>query len=177
MKKYINKINGYINSYGNPKLFKGKLLLDDEGWLEGIITFLNNDSIDEKSIIFGPLYDEKVIELFGLRLTGNNSALNFHAEKQSEYYDGQVLTISDSNQQLYGLCNLIIRKYTPDSKDISIEIEKLEAEIENFKNNMDLYGKTFYNETIRNKDRITKVVIDSYNVNSDIKKLLKKFKD
>lgn len=36
---------------------------------------------------------------------------------------------------------------------------------------MDLYRKTFYNEAIRNKDRIIKVVIDSYNINSDIKKI------
>ncbi len=174
MKKYVYKINGYINGDDNQKLFKGKLLLNDEGWLEGIITFLNNDSINEKNLIFGPFYDEKVIELFGLQLIENNLALNFHAEKESVYYNGQVLTITDSNQQLYGLCNLVIRKYPQDSKDISIEIEKLESEIENFKNNMDLYGKTFYNEAIRNKDRITKVVIDSYNVNSDMKKLLKK---
>ncbi len=39
---------------------------------------------------------------------------------------------------------------------------------------MDLYGKTFYNTAIQNKDKIIKVIVDSYNVNAKIKRLLKK---
>lgn len=59
--------------------------------------------------------------------------------------------------------------------DIFEEVEKLELEIEEMKNNMDVYGQAFYQGFIENKNRMMKVVEDSYRVRSDIKELLKRF--
>lgn len=166
--KYINKINGYIHGYDNQMLFEGMILIDDEGWVEGILTSPNKDS---KKFVFGFSYNEKVIELFGLALSNNNVALNFHVEEQSDEYNGQVLAINEVNQQLYGLCSLVMKDQELSS---DFEVDKLEEKIESFKNNMDLYGKAFYIGTIKNKDRIIKSIIDDYNVNLKMKKQLKK---
>lgn len=170
--KSINEINGYIYGFDNQKLFKGKLLLDADGWIEGIIS-PNDDSNDEKQFVFGFFYPEKVIELFGLSLMNNYTALNFHTEKCADYYNGEVLIVNEDKQQPYGLCNMVIQKPKLDSEDTLCESGKLEYQIEEFKKNMDLYATTFYNEAIQNKARIIKVVVDTYNVNADIKKLLK----
>ncbi len=170
--KSINKINGYIHGFDNQNLFEGRLLLDDEGWVEGIINPLDKE--EEKKLIFGFFYHEKVIELFELSPINNYSTLNFHVEKSSNYYTGEILIMNESNQHLYGLCSIIIQNQELNSENTFCEIERLEYEIEELKKNMDLYGETFYNAVIQNKDRIKRVVVDSYNVNAKIKRLSKK---
>lgn len=166
--KSINKINGYIHGYGNHVLFNGNLLVNDEGWIEGV---LNSSNKNLKIFVFGFSYNEIVIELFGLTLSNNNIMLDFHVEKQSDEYNGQVLAINKDSQQLYGLCSLVTKRQELSSDS---EVDKLEEEKEMFKNNMDLYGKAFYIGTVKNKDRIIKSIIDDYNANLKMKKQLKK---
>lgn len=171
--KSINEIDGYIYGFDKRRWFKGKLLLDGDGWVEGIINLSNNDLNNGKRFVFGNFYPEKLLELFELSLTNNNETLNFHAEKCPKDYTGKVLCINGSNQEQYGLCSIIMKEQKLDPKSVSCEIEELESEIEEFKKRMDLYGRTFYNETIQNKDRIIKAVTDSCDGNADIKRLLK----
>lgn len=166
--KSINKINGYIHGYGNYVLFDGKLLVNDDGWIEGV---LNSPNKNLKIFVFGFSYNEIVIELFGLTLSNNNMTLDFHVEKQFDEYNGQVLAIKEKSQQLYGLCSLVTKRQELFSDS---EVDKLEEEKERFKNNMDLYGKALYIGTIKNKDIIIKSIIDDYNANLEMKKQLKK---
>lgn len=172
--KQVNKVNGYIFGYDHQRLFKGRLLSDEQGWVEGIIESLDNGKLGEKRFVFGTFYPGKVIELFELSLTTNNSTLNFHIEKEGIDYKGQVLTMDEPSAQLYGLCSLIVRDPELDSENNLGDVEQLEHEIEVFKSGMDLYGRAFYQASIEDKDRIMKVVADSYRVGSDIKELLKR---
>lgn len=172
--KLINKVNGCIFGYDHQRLFKGRLLSDEQGWVEGIIESLDNRKLGEKRFVFGPFYPGKVMELFELPLTTNNSTLNFHVEKEGVDYKGQVLTMDEPGTQLYGLCSLIVRNSELDSENNLGDVEQLEHEIEVFKSGMDLYGRAFYQASIEDKDRIMKVVADSYRVGSDIKELLKR---
>ena len=169
----MNEIDGYIYGFDKRRWFKGNLLLADDGWIEGIIHLSNKDLDDGKKLVFGIFYPEKVIELFELSLTNDNETLNFHAEKCPNDYTGKVLCMNGSNQKQYGLCSIIMQNQKSGSDNVSNEIEKLEFEIEEFKKRMDLYGKTFYNEVVQNKDRIIELIKESYDVYTDIKRLLK----
>lgn len=172
--KMINKVNGCIFGYDHQRLFKGKLLSVENGWVEGIIESLDKENEGEKSFVFGTFYKEKVMELFELSLTGSNTVLNYHIEKDGIDYKGQVFTMDQPSKELYGLCSLIVRSLELDCENPLSEVKQLEHEMEESKNSMDLYGQAFYQESIQNKDRIMKVVADSYHVRSDIKRLLKK---
>ncbi len=173
--KLINKVNGCIFGYDHQRLFKGRLLLDENGWVEGITESLEKEEDDEKRFVFGTFYPGKVMELFELPLKGNATTLNFHMENHGIDYKGEVLTMEQPSTQLYGLCTVIVRIPELEVNDIFEEVEKLELEIEEMKNNMDVYGQAFYQGFIENKNRMMKVVEDSYRVRSDIKELLKRF--
>lgn len=172
--KLVNKVNGCIFGYDHQRLFKGKLLSDENGWVEGILKTLDEESEGEKRFVFGPFYPEKVMELFEISLTANNEVLNYHIEKEATDYKGQVLTMDQPSAQLYGLCSLIVQSPELDSENNFGKVKQLEREIEEFKNRMDLYGQAFYVATIQDRDRIMKVVADSYHVRSNIKELLKR---
>lgn len=172
--KLINRVNGCIFGYNHQRLFKGRLLSDENGWVEGIIESLDEESEGEKRFVFGPFYPGKVMELFELSLTANNEVLNYHIEQEGIDYKGQVLTMGEPNTQLYGLCSLIMRSSELASENNLGEIEQLECEIEEFKNKMDFYGRAFYQDSTENKDRVMKVVADTYHVRTDIKELLKR---
>lgn len=172
--KLINKANGCIYGCHHQRIFNMKLLLDDKGWVEGFIDSFNNEKGEERRFVFGVFYPEKVIELFKLPLNGNNIPLNLHLEKCSINYKGQVLKMSEPNEELYGLCSLIIQGPELDSENTHSEIEDLKRKIEEWKDSMDPYGKAFYYEAFQNRSRIMKVVANSYKVESAIKKLLKR---
>lgn len=167
--KFVYKVNGCI--FGDhQRLFKMRLLSNETGWVEGILESLDQQTDEEPRFVFGVFYPNKVIELFELPLIDNDVTLNFHIEKECIDYKGHVLDMRKTDKELYGLCSLIIR----DAEDKLDDEENLENRIREVKNKMDLYGKSFYYDAIKNQERILNVVADSYQVRFDIKELLKK---
>lgn len=141
---------------------RGKILLQNDGWFEGLVAD-SNSSYTEDRFIFGVYYPGKVVELFKFAPFSVSEPLVFYGRKDVKGYEGQFETIG-----LFGTIpcgnSYIITKYAEVARREAGEKAKiLETRIERYKSNiLDEVGQEFYNNTIAMRKTITLSVLRNY---------------
>ncbi len=143
-------------------MWKGQILLEDDGWFEGIVVDPNS-SYKEDRFIFGVYYPEKVIELFKSTPRDISNPFVFHGKKNTEGYDGQFEIIGLFGPTPQGNCHIITQYAETVRQEIGGESQKLEAKIRRYKDSiMDEMGKVFYENYIAIRRTMVESVLRNY---------------
>lgn len=154
----LHDIKGYWDMSGSWSLkdynmWEGKILLEDDGWFEGIVQDPFSPYAGDR-MVFGIYHPTKGIELFKLSPSDVSIPLAFRGKRDAKGYDGEFSQIGYLGEEPIGLSHIITQnvEYLVKSGDLiekdrdvvaeKADIEKrLEAfkEINNFK---DLYENT-----------------------------------
>ena len=136
-------IKGFWNMNGNQSfndnnMWEGKILLEDDGWFEGIVVD-SNSSYKGNRFIFGVYFPEKMIELYKVTPSIGIAPLVFHGIRDVKGYDGEFECVGMFESTPCGVSHIITQYSTLDKNNMDIEIEKLKKKIE-------LYKGTLLNE-------------------------------
>ena len=160
-------IKGYWNmAYGwdfNDKdMWEGQILLQDDGWFEGIVVDPNS-SYKEDRFIFGVYHPEKVVELFKFTPISVSAPFVFHGKRDAKGYDGQFETIGLFGTMPCGNSHIITQYAETVRQGIDEESQKLEAKIQRYKDSiMDEPGKEFYENTIAMRRTMVESILRNY---------------
>ena len=178
-------IKGYWNiaygwNFNDKDMWEGQILLQDDGWFEGIVVDPNS-SYKEDRFIFGVYYPEKIIELFKLTPHDISNPFVFHGKRGTKGYDGQFEIIGLFGSTPNGNCHIITRYAETVKQGMDEESQKLEAKIQRYKDNiMDETGKDFYENTIAMRKTMVESVLRNYEgrgfTQEEINKLSEEFK-
>ena len=155
-------IKGYWNMYGihnfnETGTWEGKLLLNDDGWFEGIVVDPNSEYTADR-FIFGIYYPEKFIELFKFTPITISDPFVFHGIKNGDAYDGEFEVIELLGSTIVGVSSINIneREYTEE------EVEELKNKIQSYKESFDEVGKEFYDNSIAMKNTMRQAFLRQY---------------
>ena len=81
---------GYSYDFNDVNMWEGQILLEEDGWFEGIVVDPKS-SYTEDRFIFGVYHPDKVIELFKLTPINISSFFVFHGKKSEKGYDGDLM--------------------------------------------------------------------------------------
>ena len=160
-------IKGYWNmAYGwdfNDKdMWEGQILLQDDGWFEGIVVDPNS-SYKEDRFIFGVYHPEKVVELFKFTPISVSAPFVFHGKRDAKGYDGQFETIGLFGTMPCGNSHIITQYAETVRQGIDEESQKLEAKIQRYKDSiMDEPGKEFYENSIAMRRTMVESILRNY---------------
>ena len=173
MKKLMD-IKGYWDFAGNysfndRNMWEGKILLDDNGWFEGIANDPNSIYTGDR-FIFGIYHPEKIISLIKVSPEEISSPFVFRGKRDAKGYDGQLSVIRLFGEMECGVCH-IITQYAESTKDnqrnIEKEIEDLLQRISAVKETSDY--KELYDNTFKSKELFSEIELRNY----DTKRLSK----
>ena len=162
MTKLID-INGYWNAFyewnfNDQNMWEGQILLQDDGWFEGIVVDPNSSYKDDR-FIFGVYYPDKIIELFKLTPQSINNPFVFHGKRDAKGYDGQFEIIGLFGPKPYGNCHIITQFAEAVRQGTEEESQKLESKIQRYKDSMmDETSKQFYENYIAIRTMIKSVL-------------------
>lgn len=154
MPKLLN-IKGYwkehpYNEFNEKDIWEGKILLEEDGWFEGIARDPNS-SYTEDRIIFGVYYPGQTIELFKFCPLAITSPFIYHADKIGNDYSGDASVIDLDAVYYFGSSLIKTNEFNEKIGNVEQETKPLEKAISSFKeNNMDSSLKVLY-------DRIKKI--------------------
>ncbi len=165
----IDCYEGFSSQY----MFQGQILLQEDGWFEGIVVDSNSTNKEEK-LVFGAYFPEKVIRLFYL-----TPLKAFDGTKYDDEYVGEWSTIGLFGARRFG-SSQIVTKETPEIKqDMEENMQKLATKIQNYKNAMDQTSKDFYDNTIAIRITLTQSILRRYEgrgfTKAEIEELRKEF--
>ncbi len=166
MKKLMD-IKGYWNLEGNysfndNNMWEGKILLDEDGWFEGIANDPNS-SYKKDRLIFGVYHPGKVIELVKVTPKVVSDPFVFRGKRDVKGYDGKLSVIGLCGEIDWGVCH-IITQYAENEKDNERDIEEetrnLLRRIEAFKETSDYAD--LYNYSFNMRDTLSEVALRQY---------------
>ena len=163
----LKNIQGYWNmsgevNFNNNDMWEGKLLLEDDGWFEGIVVDPNS-SYKKDRFVFGVYHPEKVIELLKFTPISVSAPFVFHGTKTEEGYDGEFEVIGYLGSTPCGVSRLITSESEFTNEELDSEIEEVKTKIQNYKDStMDEYGRTFYDNTIAMRSSMCKIILKNY---------------
>lgn len=171
--KVLNDVRCYNNlseicESGDLSLnFEGKLLVDEEGWFEGIVK--NPYDVEKKDeFIFGVCHDNIAIELIKIGDAKEIDPVLYvcYREDNSHILNGEFMLLSSFNSETYGrsFMNFDRANYydNNNTRNVGKEIEELQESINNFKNDNNI--NKLYEEALNNKTAL------SYNLYNKINK-------
>ncbi|MGM9878361.1 MAG: hypothetical protein ACI33S_06930 [Bacilli bacterium] len=172
MAKLID-IKGYCNTFGNyefneDNMWKGQLLLEEDGWFEGIVNDVVSQCAEDK-MIFGIYHPGKIIELFKVSSVNKSDPFIFRETMCAKGNDGQFSTIGIFGEELCGVSHIIMQDvdilnqndYLKTSqRNIEFEKEDLLKRIQIFKKN-NVFEKLYANTLARRK-QLSKIVLRDY---------------
>ena len=163
----LNDIKGYWDmSYGynfnDNDMWEGKILLEDDGWFEGIVIDPNS-SYTEDRFIFGVYHSDRVIELFKFTPINVSSPFVFHGKRNVDGYDGKFETIGLLGTEPCGVSHIITQDAEAARGNVDSEVLDLEMRIQRYKDSvMDDIGREFYNNSIAMRNSMCKIILRSY---------------
>lgn len=166
MSKLFN-IKGFWNMSNNYKfnkqdMWEGKILLEDDGWFEGIVVDPNS-SYKQDRFIFGVYHPEKIIELLKFTPISVSAPFVFHGLKDDKGYRGQFEQIGYIGSYPCGVCHICTQCANQIKDNVEADIEELRSKIDSYKENiMDEFGEEFYNNTISMRSSICKTILNQY---------------
>ena len=161
--KELYDIEGYWDmsgcyAFNDKDMWKGQILLEDDGWFEGIVVDPNS-SYKEDRFIFGVYYPVKVIELYKFTPLSVSAPFVFHGRRDAKGYDGNFETIGLFGPSPCGVSHIITQ--ARDNSDT--EIAELEARIQRYKSSiMDDTCKEFYDNSIAMRNSMCKIILRNY---------------
>lgn len=165
--KRLNDIKGYWDmSYGyrfnDRDMWEGKILLEDDGWFEGLVVDPNS-SYKEGRFVFGVYHPEKTIELYKFTPISVSSPFVFHGNRDAKGYDGQFEAIGIFGSEPCGVSHIITQDAELARGDVSEEAAELEARIQDYKDTtMDDVCRTFYNNSVAMRNSLCKIILRNY---------------
>lgn len=147
----------FEEDYNNLDKWEGQILLEEDGWFEGVVTAPNNRYELKNCFIFGVYHSNKIIELFKL------SPLSvYHGVKDEVGYNGEF-EIINSLGSLPGGNSCIMVQSPKNTIDIPTEIEILEFKIQKYKSNIKYKEEyNFYTNIASIRNVLTKLVMINY---------------
>ncbi len=160
-------IKGYWNmaynyQFNDNDMWEGKILLEDDGWFEGIVADPNS-SYTEDSFIFGVYHPEKVIELFKFTPIDVSSPFVFHGRRDAKGYDGEFETIGLFGSMPCGVSHIITQDAELNRGNVDLETQELQNKVQRYKNDiMDEVGKEFYNNSIGMRNSMCQIILRNH---------------
>lgn len=160
-------IKGYWDMSGrydfnDNDMWEGKILLDDDGWFEGIVVD-SNSSYTEDRFIFGVYYPEKVIELFKFTPISVSAPFVFYGKRDAKGYDGEFETIGLFGAMPCGVSHIITQYAESVRENTEVETDELEKRIQRYKQSiMDETGKEFYNNSIAMRNSMCQIILRNF---------------
>ena len=127
----LNDIKGYWDtSYGCDfnynDMWEGKILLEEDGWFEGIVVDPNSFYKKDR-FIFGVYYPNKVIELFKCTPIDVSAPFVFHGTRDVTGYDGTFESIGLLGSTPCGVSRIITRDAEFARENVDSEIDELKS--------------------------------------------------
>ena len=142
--------------------WEGKLLLEEDGWFEGIVSDINSPYKDDR-FIFGVYYPGKFIELLKISPTNVSNPYCFHANRDAKTYDGKFEVIGLFGNMPYGNCSISTQYAEFVRENTSLESTTLKAQIQKYKNEiMDSDNREFYYNTLDMRNSMCKILLANY---------------
>ena len=148
--------------FNNHDMWEGKILLEDDGWFEGIVVDPYS-SYTEDRFIFGVYYPEKVIELYKFSPFEVSSPFVFHGKRGVKGYDGEFETIGLFGPTYCGVSHIITQYVESVRGNTYAETNELEKRIQRYKQSiMDEIGKEFYDNSIAVRNSLCQIILRNY---------------
>ena len=157
IKGYWDMSGGY--DFNDNDMWEGKLLLEDDGWFEGIVIDPTSPYVGDR-MIFGIYHPNKVIELIKVSPANVSDPLVFRGQKDAEGYKGDFSIIGFFGECRWG-SSYLTTKQVDDIKDIEKDKDELIERIASFKQNNDFYE--LYENTIGMRTQLSEYVLRRYN--------------
>ncbi len=160
-------IKGYWNmdydwNFNNKDMWEGKILLQDNGWFEGLVVDPNS-SYKKDRFIFGVYHPEKVIDLYKFAPFSVSSPLVFHGEIDTDGYYGQFESIGLFGTMPCGNSHIITKSAETIRQGIEDETKELEEKIQKYKDTtMDEITTDFYKNSLAIRRTMTESVLRNY---------------
>ncbi len=150
----------YSRNFNDKDMFEGQILLQDDGWFEGIVV---NPNIPHKedAFIFGFYYPEKIIKLFKFTPLSISYPFIFYGKKDSNGYEGKFETINLLFQKkLCGNSRIMTQYLKTVERENDEESQKLMFKIERYKYSvMDEICEEYYEDSICMRKIMTESVL------------------
>lgn len=148
--------------FNDNDMWEGKILLDEDGWFEGIVVDPNS-SYTEDRFIFGVYHPEKVIELFKFTPINVSAQFVFHGKRDAKGYDGEFETIGLFGAMPCGVSHIITQYAESVRENTEAETNELEKRIQRYKQSiMDETGKEFYDNSIAMRNSMCQIILRNY---------------
>ena len=163
----LNDIKGYWDmSYGynfnDNDMWEGKILLEDDGWFEGIVVDPSS-SYTEDRFIFGVYHPTKVIELFKFTPIEVSAPFVFHGNRDAKGYEGQFEAIGLFGATPCGVSHIITQDAELNRGNVDLEVQELQSKIKRYKDTiMDETGKSFYDNSIAMRSSMCQIILRNY---------------
>ena len=170
IKGYWNMSGGY--DFNDNDMWKGKLLLEDDGWFEGIVNDPTSPYTGDR-MVFGIYHPTKAIELLKISPANVSDPFVFRGQRDAKGYEGDFSVLGFFGEQRCGVSHLITQhvdylkeKNYPEvaDRDIEAEKEELAKRIATFKQNDDFAD--LYENTIGMRANLSEYVLRRYNGNT-----------
>lgn len=163
----LSNIKGYWDSsytfnFDNVNMWEGKILLEDDGWFEGVVTDPNSFYTGDR-FIFGVYHPDKVIELFKFSPENVSSPFVFHGAKEVKGYGGEFEVIGLLGTTPCGVSHIITQEAELNRGNVDLEIEELKERIQKYKdNNFDEDSKIFYDNSVAQRNCLCQIILRNY---------------
>ncbi len=163
----LKDIKGYWNmsydyDFNDNDMWEGKILLEEDGWFEGIVVDPNS-SYKEDRFIFGVYHPTKVIELFKFSPVDVSSPYVFYGNKNANGYDGQFEVIGLLGSMPCGVSHIVTQDAETVRESIDFEIDELKSRIQSYKDNiMDEVCKSFYDNSIAMRQSMCQIILRNF---------------
>lgn len=164
----LNDIKGYFDcsfqyQFNDNDMWEGKILLEDDGWFEGVVKDPNSLSYTDDRFVFGVYYPGKVIELFKWTPTSISSPFVFHGKKEEVGYQGQFEVIELFGSMPFGVSRIITEEAEKVREVESSEVTGVQARIDRYKDLlMDDIGREFYRNSLAMRSSMCKIILRNY---------------
>ena len=161
-------IKGYFDSsyeyqFNNRDMWEGKILVEDDGWFEGVVRDLSSMSYPDDRFVFGVYHPGKVIRLFKWTPTSISSPFVFHGKKSDDGYQGEFEVIDLFGSMPFGVSRIITEEADKVRDVTDTEVNGVKARIERYKTLlMDDIGREFYGNSIDLRSSMCKIVLRNY---------------
>lgn len=154
--------DSYKYSFNDFNMWEGKILLEDDGWFEGIVVDPHSPYKKDR-FVFGVYHPNKVIELFKFTPVAVCLPFVFHGKRDPKGYSGEFEEINLLGSIPYGVSHIITQEVERIRENIEPEIDELKIRIQKYKyNTMDEVGKKFYDNSIAMRKSMCQIILRNY---------------
>lgn len=184
IKGYWNSVGAYV--FRDDDSWEGKILLDEDGWFEGIVNDSNSTYTGDR-MVYGIYHPGKIIRLVKISPKDVSNPLVFEAIRDVKGYNGNFSEIRKSLQENLGSSYIITGDVQdligcdyPEycNRNVEIELDDVMKRINAFKK-----GKQFeelYESNKELKEEISEILLQNYQnkkiTNREIEKKILEYK-